>query len=771
MRLQLTGCTVDLTLRQVSGRDGTVSRLTTREAELLGYLAQRPGQVVPWSELHTEVWGHGARVLSRAASQTARRLRHKIELDPSLPVHLETVHGQGLRWLGHPSAAPLAPLLGRGGDLELLARWLGGEAPLVTLIGAPGVGKTATARALAEQEAARGRRICWIDLVQLREPLSERVVRELGLKGGEPVTALAARAPLLLVLDHPEELLAEVAALAARAARVTGLAALVASRQPLGIEGERLHTLEPLAPEDAAELARSSALAVGARLDDAEATALARVLDGLPLAIVLAASQADTLLPSEIVARSDRPDPGLVRALASSWDALPERERQALGVAARLPEPWDLSTAGAALGEDAAQVVRGLVRRSLLRVSTDGGRRFSMLRPIRAFVSARAPAAPDLGLRLAELALSRIRRGPGEPADATLLEGAARELAARGRPEEAAELAVEAVATHLGSGSARAGLALAAEALTFPRLLATQRRSLLRHLTGLHGRLGRSEEHLSCAREALASAPEDAPAERAAARIHLANALLEQGQIREAEALVQEAAGDYATAQLPRGLAGATLTRGNVLLRSGRLDEASACYAEALRRFERLGDVRGEALAVTNLAALALDGQSSPEAAFRWCERALRLSRRCGSALGTALAIGMLGTARWRLGDRSGARAALRQATEALRELDDALDEARFRVVLADLLAEMGEVGAAQEELARAARLRGALVRSFGEVESALCHARVALAGGDHAVARAELARAESSLDALGVDARSAVAQDLRRLAQLLSSD
>lgn len=96
-RLKLKGCEVDLDLQQVE-RGGVLERLTTREVELLAYLAARPGEALSRDELHREIWGFPPSVMTRSADNVVRRLRAKIELEPSQPRHIITVHGVGYRF-------------------------------------------------------------------------------------------------------------------------------------------------------------------------------------------------------------------------------------------------------------------------------------------------------------------------------------------------------------------------------------------------------------------------------------------------------------------------------------------------------------------------------------------------------------------------------------------------------------------------------------------------------------------------------------------------
>ncbi len=96
-RIQLASCLVDLRLEQIQ-REGETTSLTSREAAVLRYLAQRPHQPVSREELLVEVWEFSPSVISRAADTAMRRLRGKIEADPANPQHLITIHGFGYRF-------------------------------------------------------------------------------------------------------------------------------------------------------------------------------------------------------------------------------------------------------------------------------------------------------------------------------------------------------------------------------------------------------------------------------------------------------------------------------------------------------------------------------------------------------------------------------------------------------------------------------------------------------------------------------------------------
>ena len=108
-RLRLTCCEVDLRSLKAHRDDGTTVALSAREAEVLRWLAAHSGEVVSRDTLYTEVWGYAESVVSRAVDATLRRLRHKIERDPSDPDHVVTVHGEGYRFEPPRPRAPAPP--------------------------------------------------------------------------------------------------------------------------------------------------------------------------------------------------------------------------------------------------------------------------------------------------------------------------------------------------------------------------------------------------------------------------------------------------------------------------------------------------------------------------------------------------------------------------------------------------------------------------------------------------------------------------------------
>ncbi|GII00411.1 AfsR/SARP family transcriptional regulator [Planobispora takensis] len=336
----------------------------------------------------------------------------------------------------HGLPAQLTPLIGRDGELARIAALLA-EARLVTLTGPGGTGKTRLAAEAAERHPGE---VCFVELAPLGggPEIAQAVLGALGLRetavltgrgghaavpdpAGRLVAALAGR-ELLLVLDNCEHVVEAVARLADRLlSSCPGLRVLATSREALGITGEVLHPVPPLAlpspgvPADRAPAVRlfadrARAVRPDFTLDETTAEAVVRIcraLDGLPLAIELAAARLRSLSAAEIVSRLDdrfrllsrgsrtaQPRHRTLRAVVEwSWDLLEEDERV---LARRLT----VFTAGATLEaaervcgvDDTDGVLASLVDKSLVEAAGD---RYRMLETIRAFCAERLTEAGE----------------------------------------------------------------------------------------------------------------------------------------------------------------------------------------------------------------------------------------------------------------------------------------------------------------------------------------------------------------------------------------
>jgi predicted ATPase len=349
-----------------------------------------------------------------------------------------------------PLPAATTSLVGRERAIEELATLVGRpNARLITLTGPGGIGKTRLALAVGERLLDRfGSGTAFVPLAAVTKP--EQVLAAIGHAVGAEVTgtdspldALAEHfgdGRWLLILDNLEQVLGVAHDLYELLARCPRVAILATSRAVLGLLSERDYPVEPLSlPSDPAaafeQLASSPAVALfvdraravrpGFTLDEGNAAAVAEIcrrLEGLPLAIELAAARTRLQDP-----------PALLDRLARSLDALgtgavdlPERqhtlratvewsvgllgdaERSLLEVAAVFVDGWTVEAAAevAGLDEDRAlDLTEALVGHSLIRLDTGRGSRFRMLETIREFVAERLAARPDaatVGRRHAE---------------------------------------------------------------------------------------------------------------------------------------------------------------------------------------------------------------------------------------------------------------------------------------------------------------------------------------------------------------------------------
>jgi predicted ATPase/DNA-binding SARP family transcriptional activator len=319
--------------------------------------------------------------------------------------------------------AQLDELVGRAEALSELRGALAGRR-LVTLVGPGGVGKTRLA-----VEAARERGdACLIELAALPvgDPApAERVLTGLdvrenpgaGTDAEDRLVAVLRHRPLLLVLDNCEHVIEPVAALVARLLRdAPEVSVLATSREPLGLTGELVWEVPPLAlPDDAADLdavRRSAAARLFAaraaqqqrtfRLDERTAPAVAQLcrrLDGLPLALELAATRVRALGLSGVVDRLDdrfrllstqqRDMPARQRTLTAvigwSWDLLDPADRPVLARLAVFSDGCTIEAAEAVCDAD-LDVLTRLVDRSLVVLDDEAaGPRYRLLESVAAF--------------------------------------------------------------------------------------------------------------------------------------------------------------------------------------------------------------------------------------------------------------------------------------------------------------------------------------------------------------------------------------------------
>ncbi|MDQ0777695.1 putative ATPase/DNA-binding SARP family transcriptional activator/tetratricopeptide (TPR) repeat protein [Streptomyces aurantiacus] len=310
--------------------------------------------------------------------------------------------------------ARLTSFVGRDTDLAAIRGDLA-AARLVTLLGPGGAGKTRLSQEAAESVAASLPDGVWLaELAPVDDPeaVPEAVLTALGaretvLRGAgaeelrvvterhdDPLVRLTehcAKRRMLIVLDNCEHVVDAAARLVEQLLeRCPGLTVLATSREPLGVPGELLRPVEPLPEPYALRLLadRGAAARPGFRVeDDPEAAAeICRRLDGLPLAIELAAARLRMLTPRQIADRLDNrfrlltsgsrtvlPRQQTLRAVVDwSWDLLDEDERDVLRRLSVFAGGCDLAAAEAVCGPAALEALGSLVDKSLVVAAPSG---------------------------------------------------------------------------------------------------------------------------------------------------------------------------------------------------------------------------------------------------------------------------------------------------------------------------------------------------------------------------------------------------------------
>lgn len=328
-----------------------------------------------------------------------------------------------------PSA--ITPLVGREDELTALAHDLR-SSRLLTLTGVGGVGKTQLGLELARQQAAHWDNVRLVELAALDRdsPVASEMARLLGIPGiraSDPIALLADRLAtrrVLLVLDNCEHVLTQVAEIVeALLGACPTLTVLATSREPLSVAGETIRTVLPLPlprPDAATptELNQSAAVvlfcqraratqpAFGLTIDNAEAVRkICRQLDGIPLALELAAARLRVLSTQQVAARlgdrftlltagprTARPRQQTLRATMDwSYSLLSAAEQAGLQALTVFPADFDAAAAAAVVGPvggdtSAEDLVFRLVDKSLVVVRRRAGEtRYELLETVRAY--------------------------------------------------------------------------------------------------------------------------------------------------------------------------------------------------------------------------------------------------------------------------------------------------------------------------------------------------------------------------------------------------
>ncbi|MPV49075.1 transcriptional regulator [Pseudactinotalea sp. HY160] len=307
-------------------------------------------------------------------------------------------------------------LLGRRADLEAVRGMLT-TARLVSIIGTGGLGKTRLAQEIAATStrpavhvvelagvSAPGEVVGAVaTALNMRESVSRPGRRGLPADLPSRVAGQLEGAPSLLVLDNCEHVAGAVADLVAfLLSQVRDLRVLTTSRAPLRLTAEHVYALGGLGADDAARLFRDRATAVrpGAVVEESDVALLVERLDGLPLAIELAAATVRTMSVPQILARlpdrfallqgGDRSAPRRHRTLEAvidwSWQLLDAGAQDALARLSAWPDGFTAEAAQSMLGADAPGAVAALVDQSLLGIDESRGLpRYRMLETIREY--------------------------------------------------------------------------------------------------------------------------------------------------------------------------------------------------------------------------------------------------------------------------------------------------------------------------------------------------------------------------------------------------
>ncbi len=658
---------------------------------------------------------------------------------------------RGLRLPPPPSA-----FVGREAELRALVQALD-EAPVVTLRGPGGAGKTTLALRLAHDPRAAAAfpgGVCFVDLSEARsasgvyyafaEALAVPLdgVREPEAAEEALTQALAGMGEALLIVDNVEQVDRTVRRLLERwCSSLPRLRYLLTSRHPLRLPEEREIPLAGLEVEEAIDLFLSRARAVRPdfSLEEAEQAPLmelVRRLDCMPLAIELAAARSDVFAPSQLLARIDRrldllrgaagaKWESLRAAIEWSWEMLSQAERTTLAQLSVFRGGFDLDAAeavvvldGAEAGFEISTVVQSLEGKSLLRqveAPASGTPRYALFESVHALAAEKLDACGatrEATKRHARYFLehgelwARATAGPAGPLMLRMLRRelenllAVFERAAADSPRDAVRAALVADTVLDGRGPGDAHRRLLDRAYQLAASVADERLSL--ELVWRRGRLlfrlGEHEEGEAMAARLLEA--ED-PALRSHGKRLMGTFAAVRGEVERAKKLQEEAAqlardaGDLRLEALAMGNVGGTCSS------LGDYEAGARWYHRAITRLRELGDRRHEAMFLGNLA-LTHVARRDYRRAEQILTEALRAHREVGNQRSEAAVLSYLGLCRLDAGRLDAALEAYEAARRAHERLGNRHFEIECKTYLGIIHAHQGRLDRAEAWLKQA---------------------------------------------------------------------